>query len=197
MNTSSLPQTRRFRAPIGRARFPALCSVSLAALIFTASTLSAQDERRRGLERGGDRGNLSPQDVQGRMLSLLRERMGVTNDDEWAVISERLTKVAEVRRTSAGGAVAAMMFAGRGGGDSGRGGDRGSPRGRTAGGTEVAALQAAVQDKLPDAEIKSRLERVREMRKQNEAALAKAQEDLRAVLTVRQEAIVVLAGLLP
>ena len=207
MNTSSSPKTLA-RAPLGRARFPALGPVSLAALIFTVSTLSAQDDRRRGPERGGergsergggDRGNASPQDMQARMLNVLRERMGVTNDDEWAVISERLAKVTEARRAAAGGPGAAMMFAGRGpGGDSGRGGDRGSStRSRTGGGTEVAALTAAVQDKLPDAEIKSRLDRVRELRKQNEAALAKAQEDLRAVLSVRQEAIAVLAGLLP
>jgi hypothetical protein len=35
------------------------------------------------------------------------------------------------------------------------------------------------------------------MRKDSEVKLAKAQEDLRAVLTVRQEAVAVMAGLLP
>ena len=50
---------------------------------------------------------------------------------------------------------------------------------------------------MPDGEIKARLDRLREVRKENEAKLAKAQEDLRAVLTVRQEAIAVMYGLLP
>jgi hypothetical protein len=43
----------------------------------------------------------------------------------------------------------------------------------------------------------SRLDRLREVRKQNEAKLTKAQEDLRAVLSLRQEAIAVMFGLLP
>jgi hypothetical protein len=50
---------------------------------------------------------------------------------------------------------------------------------------------------MPDAEIKLRLDRVRETRKANEAKLSKAQEDLRAVLSVRQEAVAVVFGLLP
>jgi len=58
-------------------------------------------------------------------------------------------------------------------------------------------LRAAITEKLPDAEVKSRLERLREVRKQNEAKVAKAQEELRAVLSVRQEAVAVMFGLLP
>lgn len=54
-----------------------------------------------------------------------------------------------------------------------------------------------MKDKLPDAEIKSRLDRAHEVQQQKEAQLARAQADLRAVLTVRQEAVAVLAGLLP
>ena len=68
---------------------------------------------------------------------------------------------------------------------------------------ELLNLEARVRvtgmarDKLPEAEIKSRLDRVREARKQNEAKLSKAQEDLRAVLSIRQEAVAVVFGLLP
>lgn len=61
----------------------------------------------------------------------------------------------------------------------------------------MAALSTAVRDKLPDAEIKSRLDRLRETRKDSEAKLTKAQEELRAVLSVRQEAVAVVFGLLP
>lgn len=177
-----------------RVRFSA---VGLAAAILAFSSVSFaqdnRDSRRRGGE-GGDRGSFNPQDMQARALSALRDRFGVTNDDEWTVISERLTKVMELRRASMG-SMGGMMF-GRGG-DS-RGGDRGGRSSRSSGNnTDVAALSAAIQDKLPDAEIKARLDRVRELRKDNEAKLAKAQEDLRAVLSVRQEAIAVLGGLLP
>jgi Spy/CpxP family protein refolding chaperone len=62
---------------------------------------------------------------------------------------------------------------------------------------ELDALRSAATDNLPDAEIKARLARVRDVRKQNDEKLAKAQEDLRAVLTVRQEAVAVASGLLP
>ena len=53
-----------------------------------------------------------------------------------------------------------------------------------------------MSDNLTDAEIKARLDRLREVRKQNETKLTKAQEELRAVLSVRQEAVAVAAGLL-
>ena len=148
---------------------------------------------------------MSPQDMQTRMLANLRERFGVTDDAEWAVISERLAKVSEARRASGGapgGMAAAMMFRGAGGGGPGGGGsdggDRGGFRGTRTGGTpEMQALQSAVTDKLPDAEVKARLTKLRETRKANEKKLEAAQEDLRAVLTVRQEALAVMMGLLP
>jgi len=58
-------------------------------------------------------------------------------------------------------------------------------------------LRQAIADKLPDAEIKSRLDHFREVRKANEEKLTKAQDELRAVLSVRQEAVAVMVGLLP
>jgi hypothetical protein len=75
------------------------------------------------------------------------------------------------------------------------GGDR--QGGGGAANSDQSSLQQAVKDKLPDAEIKARMVRLRESRKQNEAKLAQAQEELRAVLSVRQEAIAVLYGMLP
>jgi len=85
--------------------------------------------------------------------------------------------------------------AGQAGGGGGQGGNR-AGRGATAS-PEQDALRQAVTDKLPDAEVKSRLARLREVRKANEEKLTKAQENLRAVLDVRQEAVAVMAGLLP
>jgi hypothetical protein len=180
-------------------------AVVIAALSAVSSPLFAQNtnatddaRRKRGDGNGGDRGNFNPQDMQARMLAGLRERLEVTDDEEWKLISERLTKVLELRRSTAGGTFGAFSaMGGRGpqGGDSGRS-SRGSTS-RTGGNTELTALASAVKDKLPDAEIKARLDRVRELRKENEAKLAKAQEELRAVLSVRQEAFAVVAGFLP
>jgi len=171
-------------------------SVNLATMLgaFTlaltmSSPLLAQAPSGDQRQRGGDRGNTSPQEMQARMLNALRERLEVTDDEEWKVLSERVLKVSELRRSVGGG------FGGRGGPPQG-GSDRG-PRGATSGNPEMAALASAVRDKLTDAEIKSRLDQVHAARKENEAKLAKAQEELRAVLSVRQEAIAVVFGLLP
>ncbi len=149
------------------------------------------------------------------MLSSLRERFGVTSDEEWGVISERMTKVMEARRSMGGGTASPFLGGGRppggggtdrgaggtgGGGDRATGGDRGTggaPGGfRGTRSPETEALTRAVADKLPDAEIKARITKLRETRKANEAKLEKAQDELRAVLSVRQEAQAVLMGLL-
>ena len=188
-------------------RFAARLGVALFALSILQS-LPAQEERRRGGERGaerggerggdrGPRGDFNPQEMQARMLNMLRERLEITDDEEWKVISERVAKVSEMRR-SAGGMGGPGGIMGFRGGPPGGGGDRGPGPGRGGSGNpELSALQFAIRDKLPEAEIKSRLERVRESRRDQEAKLAKAQEELRAVLSVRQEAIAVMFGLLP
>jgi hypothetical protein len=195
-------------------------SLGLVTLLFSAgSSLVAQNAAggadAGGRRRGGatddpnaDRRNMSPEDMQARMLTSLRERFEVTDDEEWKLIAQRLAAVMEQRRTAAGGGMGGMggMF-GRGGPPGGGGGGTGGGqdpnrtsrggRGTGASNSEVTLLSNAVRDKLPDAEIKSRLERVREVRRENELKLAKAQEEFRAVLSVRQEALAVVSGLLP
>jgi hypothetical protein len=159
----------------------------------------AVDPNARRRQRGQDgadtangaRGNFDPAQMQERMLTALRTQFDVTDDAEWKLISDRIIAVSEIRRASGGG-FAGMMGS--------RGGSTGSPsgnRGSRGGNPEADALRQAIQDKLPEAEIKSRLTRLRESRKTNEEKLQKVQEDLRAVLSVRQEAVAVMAGLLP
>ena len=176
-----------------------LASVSAFSVGVFAQNAAPNEQNGGRRQRGGDnanggdnggkggRGNFDPAQMQER----LREQFGVTDDAEWALISERLTKVSEIRR-SAGGGMGRGGPGGPGGGPGGPGG-RGGPSGNP----EQDSLRAAIADKLPDAEVKSRLERLREVRKQNEAKVAKAQEELRAVLSVRQEAVAVMFGLLP
>ncbi|MEN9632030.1 MAG: hypothetical protein RL077_434 [Verrucomicrobiota bacterium] len=196
-------------------------SLGLVTLLFSAgSSLVAQNAAggadAGGRRRGGatddpnaDRRNMSPEDMQARMLTSLRERFEVTDDEEWKLIAQRLAAVMEQRRSAGGvGGMGGMggMF-GRGGPPGGGGGGTGGGqdpnrasrggRGTGASNSELTLLSNAVRDKLPDAEIKSRLERVREMRRENELKLAKAQEEFRAVLSVRQEALAVVSGLLP
>lgn len=123
-----------------------------------------------------------------RIMTNLRTQFDVTDDAEWKLISDRITRVMELRRSAGGGGFGMGML---------RGGGNQANRPAASGNPEADALRTALEDKLPDAEIKARLERLRVARKQAESRLDQAREDLRAVLTVRQEAVAVLAGLLP
>ncbi len=131
----------------------------------------------------------TPEVAQAKSLDRLREKLEVADDSEWSVIQTRIARVEEVQRT---------LWAT---GVNNRGGlnltDKPKGPTATAANPERESIRAAVTDKMPDAEIKSRLSRAHEIQQQNEAQLAKAQSELRAVLSVRQEAIVVVAGLLP
>lgn len=187
----------------------------VAATLVAASALQAQDDdanRRRRPGAGGaedqpGRRTMTPEDMQARMATALRERLEVTDDEEWKLIAERIAKVTELRRLAGGpaGGMGPMAFGGRGGpagggpGGGAEAANRGGPRGGRGGAptSELGALQAAVRDKLPEAELKARLTKLREKRKSDETKLATAQEELRAVLTVRQEAAAVVFGLLP
>jgi len=189
----------------------------LAASLVLSSALSAQtpaatdpqapapaDNQNGGRGNRGNRGNFSPEEMRTRQIDALKEQLGVTSDDEWNVISARATAVMELRQAAGGGRGGMMNFRGMMGGQGGNNnqngqGGRGNRQGRVGGANnpELDALQSAINDKAPDAEVKARLERLREVRKDNEAKLTKAQEDLRAVLSVRQEAVAVVYGLLP
>ena len=61
---------------------------------------------------------------------------------------------------------------------------------------EAEELQKAIESNASKDELKAKLTKFREARKDKEAKLAKAQEDLKKVLSVKQEAAAVLNGLL-
>jgi hypothetical protein len=149
------------------------------------------------------RGNFDPEQMRQRMLERFKERLEVKSDDEWKIISERIEKVMTAQReTRMGG------FGGFGGGRRGGGGgdnaggdtnNNGGRRNRGGGGEsspEVEALQKAIDDKASNDDIKTKLAKVRDSQKDKEAKLVKAQDELRKVLSVRQEATAVLMGLL-
>jgi hypothetical protein len=148
------------------------------------------------------RGNFDPEEFRQRAMERYRERLEVKSEDEWKLIETRITKVMEARRELGGGAGGMAAFGrggpgGRpGGGDAQRGGGGG---GGFRGGEQSAeeqALDKAIEDKAPAEEIKAKLAKVREARKAKQANLEKAQEELRKVLSVRQEAISYRMGLL-
>jgi hypothetical protein len=139
--------------------------------------------------------NMDPQQmqqmIQQRMMDGFRDQLAVTNDDEWGIIQPRLSKVVRLRID---------MFSGGGMGMMRRNGGNGGPGGGFRGfGTpdpNAESLQNAIDNGAPAAQIKAALEKYRDSRKQKQADLARAQDDLRSVLTLKQEAALVLAGML-
>ncbi|MFH1742602.1 MAG: hypothetical protein ABIH23_26660 [bacterium] len=154
----------------------------------------AQADVGQGQERGatqerGQRpqGGFDPAAMQARMLEGLKEKLG-TSDEEWKAIGPLVENVMDKQReTRMGGMGRGMRMGGRGG----RGGSDAEAN------PELDALRQALESESTEAAvIKSKLEAVRQIRKKNEDELKKAREELRQVLTVRQEANLVLIGML-
>jgi hypothetical protein len=165
-----------------------LAAISMVALTSSAQTDSPPqgDAPTPGANASENaarwRGNFNPEEMQARILAHMRTQFAVADDAEWKLISDRILKVMELRRSVGGPGFGMVMF-------------RDNRPGATAN-PEADALRTAIEDKLPEAEIKARLERLRDARKQAEVRLNRAREDLRSILTVRQEAVAVLMGLL-
>jgi hypothetical protein len=193
--------------------FKPLLALGTAALLFSGAVhLKAQD-----------RPNFDPEQMRQRMMQRLRDQMEVPDDSEWKVISERVAKVMDARRSArtGGGEMFGPPSGGPGGpppgaGDSGSGpaggpppGDQGPPPGFAGGpppggpggfspqpNPSLDALRKAIDDKASAAELKTKIAEYKADLQQKRAALESAQDALRQVLSTRQEAIAVLAGLL-
>jgi hypothetical protein len=168
----------------GAAKADKIERAELRDLLAAGETVPGKNKPARRDEPADSKGARSAE-IEAKSLAKLRERLEVTDDAEWAIIVERIKKVEEMRR---------LTWAG---GPAGRSAPPASEKGKRSSAPEQNALRSAVADKLPDAEIKLRLARAHEVHQHNEAKLFQAQSELRAILTVRQEAVAVMAGLLP
>jgi Spy/CpxP family protein refolding chaperone len=177
-----------------------ICGVA-AALCLGVGTLSAQDNNtnsasqgRRG--NGGGGGNFDPAQFQQRMMDNIRERLAFTNETDWAAVQPLIQKEFDARRDVGFGGRGFGGFGRRGGGGGGNNAQGGRGGGFGQSSPEADALQKALDDNAPAAQVKAVFEKYRAARKAKEAKLAQAQEDLRKVLTPRQEAQATLLGLL-
>lgn len=142
---------------------------------------------------GGGRGNWDPAEMRKRMEERMKESMGAT-DDEWKVLQPKLEKVMTLQMQSRMGG---MMGGRRGGGPGGPPGGPGGDQAQSEVGKAGAELRAVLEDKDAKAEaIKPKLEALRAARAKAREELAKAQKDLRDVLSLRQEASLVSMGML-
>ena len=171
-----------------------LIAVVAATLTFLPSQALAQGQRGggqggQGGPPGGQRGNFDPEQMRQRMEQRMREQFGVTDDAEWKVIADRIQKVNELRRDAAFGGMRGMMRP--------PGGDQQGGRQRFGGepSPEEEALARVIETNASADQIKAAMAKYRDARKANEEKLAKAQDDLKAVLSVKQEAVALRMGL--
>jgi hypothetical protein len=171
---------------VGVAALGLIASVDLMA---QAPGTAAQPRVRGGGGQGGGPGggNFDPAAMQQRMSDMMKERMGVTDDSEWKVIWDRIQKVNQVR----------MDMGGRGGFGRGRGGQGGGPGGPGGFGGQpnpvVEALQNAI-DANNTSDIKAKLAALREYRAKKQVELKAAQDELKKVVNLNQEAQLVMMG---
>ncbi len=159
------------------------------ALAFSGTNGLAQ-AAAGGMGRGGFGGGVvltSPARLQ-QQAENMRLSLGVTNDEEWVIISPRLVKVMQLQAEARLVEIANMA---RGGGRL-----RALPAVGTDPDPTTEALTKALDDNAPVAEIKSAMARVRQARKAKQAEMARAQADLQSVVSIRQEAILLNSGLL-
>lgn len=144
--------------------------------------------------RGGGGGAFDFSQIVPMMVQGMRQQLGVNNDDEWNAIEPRLEKVVKLKMEERTTGISSMM----GGMMGGRGGGGGAMAGvnALAGDPDPAvdALQKAVDNNAPAAEVKAAMAKVREARQQKRQALLKAQQDLKDILSTRQEATLLLMG---
>ena len=169
----------------------------IAALVLFLTGWSALAQSQRP-----DWSNMDPQQIQDflqkQMMANFREQLTVTNDAEWNIIEARLGKVAKLKMGTMFSSGAGMMRMFRRGGDGGNGGGGGFRRfpGMGEPDPDMEGLQKALDGDATSAQVKAALAKLRDARRQKQAELSKAQEDLRSVLTTKQEAALVLAGML-
>lgn len=189
--------------------------VCLLAAVFVGQSLSQPQQRGQRGQRGGAQGpqgqrlqgmQFDPQQMRQMMERRIQQQLGAT-DQEWKVLGPRVMEVSELSRQlsgSPGGGRGGMM-----GGMFG-GGRRGGPQSNQPGGRQDAPARelTAVEKSLEQLrtllentsstpeQIKKQLTTVRKAKEKVKQELAVAQQKLRKIITMRQEAHLVLMGML-
>lgn len=189
----------------------AICGMA-AALFCGMNSVSAQDNNGGGGGGGGGGfgggRRFDPGQMQQDFMNFARNYMNFTNDDDWNAVQPLVQKVVEARRdeaSSMGNGIRLMMQARRNeNGDDQNGGRNDQNGGRRFRGgffggqpsPEYTALQNAIDQNAPPAQVKDLLDRYKAAEKAKQDKLKEAQDSLRAVLSVKQEAQATLLGLL-
>ena len=145
----------------------------------------------------GQGGRPDPAQFRQRFMDRIKEQLG-SSDDEFKVLQPKIEQLFEIQRQSRGGGMGFGGGGGRRGGPNGGAPDpNAAPTPTTPTQEKVKDLQATLdnKDSKPD-EIKAKLAALRDARAKAKEELNKAQAELRDLLTQRQEAALVMMGLL-
>ena len=177
-------------------RIITLCAVA-ATLAISATSLLAQDTGSTNDNNGAQRrqrANFDPAQMQQRILERVQQQLGFTNDTEWDAVKPLVQKVVNAQLDARGNGMRAL-FGGRN-----RGGDQGGNNNRGGGifgqaSPEQEALQKAIDDNAPAAQVKDLLAKYKASQQAKQAKLEAAQDALKAVLSTKQEAQAYMLGL--
>ncbi|MHC4495989.1 MAG: hypothetical protein ACYSYM_09215 [Planctomycetota bacterium] len=197
---------------LGKKTILGIAAVLVIGLLLVSQSLSQPEQRGQRGQRGGPQAGpggrqFDPARMRQMMEQRMREQLGAT-EQEWKVLGPRVTKVAELGRQASGFGRGGMMFGmgGRRGGPGGPGGPGGSRFGGRPGAPdrEQSAVEKAQEqlrtvlenDSATPDQIKTQLTVLRTAKEKAKQQLAAAQQELREIITVRQEATLVMMGML-
>ncbi len=188
--------------------------VAIVALVVSIGWQVASQEGAEPRARGERvrRARLSPEEMRQRMEQRQRERIERMREElkasaeDWQVLGPAIQKVLdaqqEIRRYTGRGMM--MGFGGRARGAPAAGSGAGAPTGRTGARVREVAEDSPLrslseltrQEGASPAQLKAALAKLRKDREAKRAALKKLQKSLQELVTPRQEALLVLSGIL-
>jgi len=168
----------------------------LVGVVLTGLSLSQQAPGQRGQRRGDPNMPRDPEQMQRMMTEQRVARIKETlqpSEGEWKTLEPKVTKVLTLsRQTGSMGGMGMGMFSRRPGAQGPE-----TPRDMTAVGKSLEELRKVLDNKeAKPEEIKAKLTALREAKEKAKKELAQAQQELRKGLAARQEAQLVLMGVL-
>ena len=172
-----------------------LALASVAALCLSSGNLVAQDNGGGGGGGGqgggrGGRGGFDP----ARIMQGIRDRLDVKDDTEWKALEPLVQKVSDLRREQMMSGMRAA-FGGRNRGGNNGGDQGGPPRMGPEPSAEETALSDAIKNDASKDELKAKMAAYRKVKAAKEEELKTAQDNLKKVLTTKQEAAALEMGL--
>ena len=174
---------------LGRRTVLALATAGMIGVCWIAQATS-QDRPAGKRDRTRDSSRMA--EFRQRMEQRMREQLGAT-EEEWKALQPAVDKVQKLQRQTRGG-----FFGARGRGRPGAVQPAATPASEQSDvEKKTDALRSLLADKASSADaVKAALEALRKAREKAQGDLALARKELQAIVTMRQEAALVLMGIL-